>query len=421
MIHSIRLLLLCLLIAPVAPLAAEEPWNQFRGPGGQAKRPEANTPLEWDDTKNILWKTPLPGRGASSPVLWGNQIFLTAYSGYGIDETNPGEKDNLRLHVLCLDRETGKVQWDREAPAGEHAQDFSRRVADHGYATATPVCDESGVYAFFGACGVLAYDPNGAEKWRTSVGEKTAGFGSASSPVLYGDLLIINASIESGAVVALDKKTGKPAWSIPNVNRSWTTPSIVKTPKGEDELVISYKETIIGVDPTTGEQLWHCDGIQDYVVPCAVSNDGVVFCLGGRRNQSIAIRAGGRGDVTESHVLWSETIGANVTSPVYHEGHLYWASDKAIANCLDAKTGEAIYRERLPTRARIYASVVLAGDKLYVTTRDQGVVVLPAKPKYDELARNVFKDDESMLNASPAITGDRLLIRSDRFLYCIGK
>jgi len=145
----------------------------------------------------------------------------------------------------------------------------------------------------------------------------------------------------------------------------------------------------------------------------------VVYCLGGRQNRCIAVKLGGRGDVTDSHKLWEVNIGANVTSPIYYDGHLYWASDKAIANCLDAKTGEAVYRKRLNTRARIYASIVRVGERLYVTTRDQGVVVLDAKPEYRELAVNTIETDSNLMNASPAISGNQLLLRTDSYLYCI--
>jgi outer membrane protein assembly factor BamB len=186
-------------------------------------------------------------------------------------------------------------------------------------------------------------------------------------------------------------------------------------------MVINQKETIYGFNPRTGKKLWSCDGIQDYVVPVPVSHNGVVYCLGGRSNRCIAVRLGGRGDVTETHKLWEVSTGANVTSPVYYDGHVYWASDKAVANCLKAESGEKVFQQRLPTRARIYASIVRAGERLYVTTRDQGVVVLAAEPEYRELARNVIADDEGLANASPAISNNQLLLRTDSYLYCIGQ
>ncbi|MGY8880501.1 MAG: outer membrane protein assembly factor BamB family protein, partial [Dehalococcoidia bacterium] len=186
-------------------------------------------------------------------------------------------------------------------------------------------------------------------------------------------------------------------------------------------LIMNQKNEIFAFDPITGEKLWWCAGVEDYIVPVPVFHDGVVYCLGGRSNRAIAVKLGGRGDVTETHKLWESTIGANVTSPVYHNGHLYWASDKAIENCLRASDGEEVYQQRLPARSRIYSSIVRGGDKLYVTTRDQGIVVLAAKPGYKELAVNVIESDETLFNASPAISGNQLLLRTDAFLYCIGE
>lgn len=405
-------------LALTATLASGENWPQFRGQGGNASVAQADLPLHWSGTKNIAWKTELPGRGSSSPVVWGDHIFLTAFTGFGTPDTD--DKSKLRLHLICFDRTNGTVIWDKSIAASPRTQDFTKRIEDHGYATSTPATDGEAVYAFYGVSGVVAYDMNGELLWQADVGTKTAGFGSASSPVLHNDLVIVNGSIESDSLIAFDKRTGKRVWVAPNINKAWTTPCVAELPNGSHELVINQKEAIYGLDPITGEQLWRCTGIQDYVVPVPVAHDGIVYCLGGRQNRCIAVRLGGRGDVTESHKLWEVNVGANVTSPVYHKGHLYWASDKAIANCLNAKTGEAVYRERLNTRSRIYASVVRAGDHLLVTTRDQGIVVLAANPEYRELAVNTIETDENMFNASPAISGNQLLVRSDSYLYCIG-
>lgn len=422
---SIRLLVLVGFFAfGSAPLNGADNWPQFRGPLGNATADNANPPTKWSAAENIAWKTNLPGRGASSPVVWNDRIFLTAYTGYGIDKEEPGDKTDLKLHTICLDRKQGKILWNQFLPGNAKTQQFSRRVADHGYATATPATDGDVVVSFFGVSGAVAYDLDGNQLWHQEVGDKTAGFGSASSPVVFGDLVYINASIESGTLFAFDKKTGKEVWKFSPINRAWTSPCLAKAPEGNYELVVSQKDAIYGFDPKTGKQLWTCAGVDDYVVPVPVSHEGVVYCLGGRTNCSFAIKLGGRGNVTETHQLWKANIGANVTSPVYYKGHLYWASDKAIANCLNAETGESLYRERLPTRARIYASIIRAGQYLFVTTRDQGVVVLEAKPEYKEVARNTLLSqgqDEVMFNASPAVAGDQLLFRTDGHLYCIGK
>ena len=366
----------------------------------------------------MAWKTPLPGRGSSSPVVWGDRIYLTAFTG--IETPDTADKSKLQLHVICFDRNNGTIIWDKSVAASPLTQDYTKRIQGHGYASSTPTTDGEAVYAFFGVSGVVAYDMSGKLLWRASVGDKSAGFGSASSPVIFNDLVIVNGSIESDSLIAFDKRTGQRVWTVQQINRTWTTPCVAELPDGSNELVINQKEAIYGLDPWTGKQLWRCNGIQDYVVPMPIAHDGVVYCLGGRQNRCLAVRLGGRGDVTDSHKLWDVNIGANVTSPVYFNGHLYWASDKAIANCLNAKTGEAVYRQRLNTRSRIYASIVRAGDRLLVTTRDRGIVVLDAKPEYHELAVNTIETDEGMFNASPAISDGQLLIRSDSHIYCIG-
>jgi len=394
-------------------------WPQFRGPDGNASG-DSELPLRWSDSTNIQWKTELPGRGASSPIVWEDRIFLTAYTGFATGEEDATDKSKLRLHVLCINRADGATLWNKSVSGSPNTQNLTNRVEDHGYATGTPVTDGQSVFAYFGVSGVVAYSMEGELLWQAQTGKNTAGFGSASSPVLHGDLVIVNASIEDGSVIAFDKKTGERAWSIDDVKRSWTTPCLAKAADGNYELVVNQIDIIRGFDPITGKQLWVCDGIDDYIVPAPISHNGVVYCLGGRQNRCVAVRLGGRGDVTDTHKLWQVNIGANVTSPVYYKDHLYWASDKGIATCLNAKTGEAVYRERLRTRSRIYASIVRGADRLYVTTRDQGVTVLPAAPNYKELAVNTIASDETLVNASPAISGNRLLLRTDRFLYSIG-
>ncbi len=417
---SARPLILTALLC-ICSIGNANDWPQFRGPSGNASAPDSNPPTTWSDSENIVWKTELPGRGASSPVVSGNRIFLTAYTGFGVDTEEPGDKEKLRLHVLCFERDSGQLLWDKSIKASSATQNFGQRVADHGYATATPATDREAVYASFGVSGVVAYDMDGNFMWEAEIGEGTAGFGSASSPVVFREMVYINASIESDTLFAFDKKTGKEVWHAGSIMKSWSSPCIAEVPGGPPELIMNQKNEIFAFDPITGKKLWWCAGVEDYIVPVPVFHDGIAYCLGGRSNRAIAVKLGGRGDVTKTHKLWESTTGANVTSPVYHDGHLYWASDKAIENCLRASDGKEVYRERLPTRSRIYSSIVRAGNKLYVTTRDQGIVVLAAKPEYKELAVNVIKSDETLVNASPAVNGNQLLLRTDRFLYCIGE
>ncbi len=405
------------LTLPVSVLGND--WARFRGADGNAASPDAQVPLSWSATENVAWKAELPGHGSSSPVVYSDRIYLTSFTGYGLDPDMPGDRKDLRLHVLCFDTTDGRPLWDKSVAASDNEQEVTRRVADHGFATGTPVADESGVYSYFGVSGLVAYDHNGNLRWTALTGDKTAGFGSAASPILYRNLVIINASIESNKVLAFDRDSGKEVWKIDDVDKSWTTPIVGVSADGRDELIVSHKMSVRGFDPATGKELWTCSGIQDYVVPCVVVNDGIAYVLGGRKNQSMAIRLGGNGDVSDTHKIWETNIGANVTSPIYHDGYLYWASDRGIANCLDAGSGESVYKERMKTKERVYASSLLAGGRMYLTTRENGVFAIALGPKYKELAHNVFEGDDGMLNATPAVSGNALLFRTNRFLYCI--
>lgn len=405
-------------------------WPRFRGPDGNASSNDT-APVEWSDSNNLAWKSRIPGRGSSGPIVVGNKIFLTSFSGYGQSDEDPGERSKLRLHTQCFDRATGKLIWNKSIEASQDEQGLfannktdgkKKQVAGHGYASGTPSCDGQSVFSFFGTSGAVAYDMAGNELWHNDqLGSKTAGFGSASSPVVQGDLVYVNASIESDTLYALDKKTGNVVWKNENIVKCWSSPCLAKNDRGETELIINQKFKVYGLNPLTGEQIWSCDGIEDYVVPTPIVHDGIIYCLGGRSNKAMAIKLGGKGDVTNSHRLWMTNVGANVTSPILYDGHLYWASDKGIANCMDASNGESIYRERMPTKARVYASIVRAGDKLYLTTRDSGVWVLAAEPSFRVLALNRIDSDESMVNASPAISNGQILMRTDNFLYCIGE
>ncbi len=200
---------------------------------------------------------------------------------------------------------------------------------------------------------------------------------------------------------------------------SWNTPHLVKLAGGKQELVVHVKGSILGFDPSTGEKLWSCQGVPDYVCPSVISRDGVAYAIGGRTSRAIAVRAGGRGDVTETHKLWEAKAGSNVSSPVIHDGHMYWVSDRnRVAYCLRLKDGEIVYSQRF--KGQPYASMLVADGKLYVVTRYDGVFVLAAKPEFEQLAHNEF-DDNSTFNASPIASYGKLFVRSDRFLYCIGE
>ena len=418
--NSTRLILTTVVLCICSTILAEEDWSRFRGSGATGLAGQ-EIPTTWSDTENLAWRTDLPGKGSSSPVIWGDKIFLTTYSGYGQAVESPGDLRQLQLHVVCLSIKDGTILWDHQLDAAEEEQTVTKRIADHGYASPTPCVDDRFVFASFGPSGVVALTHDGEFKWRTSVGTNTAGFGAAASVIEFEDVVIINASIEDGAVYALEKTTGKIRWRTANIERAWTTPTMVKLPNGKKELILNQKGAILGLDPATGKQLWSCHAIQDYIVPCVVAKGATLYCSGGRSNKTFAVKAGGRGDVTETHLIWDVSRGANVTSPLLDDGYLYWSHDKAIALCLRASDGAEMFRERMPTRGRIYASIVGDGQHLFLTTRDAGVLVLAASPKYTEISINRLGNQEERFNATPAISGNRLLIRSDAALYCVKK
>jgi outer membrane protein assembly factor BamB len=416
----LSLLAACLLLGVCSVDAAD--WLGFRGPQGLATAPDKNLPVTWGAKENIAWKTELPGPGGSSPIVVGNKIFLTCYTGYGTEgkKGGGGEMKALKRHLLCLDRGNGKILWNRDVAAAQPEHPFEGFTALHGYASSTPVSDGQRVYVFFGKSGVLAFDLDGKQLWQKSVGDKTHGWGSGTSPVLSKDRLIINASVESGRVVALSTKDGKELWSAKGIAQSWNTPLLVDVPGGQQEVVVSIKGQIRAFNPQTGAELWTCHGVDDYVVPSLVAHDGVVYAIGGRSNAALAVKAGGKGEVKE---LWRISKGSNVTSPVYHEGHIYWAHEgRGMVYCVTADKGDVVFEERLqPNPDRIYASPIVADGKLYFVSREKGAFVLDAKPKFKLLAHNTISDDSSVFNGSPVVSNDQLLLRSNRCLYCIGK
>jgi hypothetical protein len=360
----------------------------------------------------------LPGPGGSSPVVLGESIYVTCYSGYGVPGSPNGEVTALQRHALRLQRADGKILWKQDVPA---AQPEQAKVRDHGYASSTPLVDSERLYVFFGKSGVLAFSHDGRELWRANVGSQTHGWGSAASLVPYQDLIIVNAAVESESLVALNRHNGTEVWRAGGMKESWNTPILVPVDGGKRELVVAIAGEVLGLDPATGERLWSCaTGIGWYMVPSLVNDRDVVYCIGGRTGGALAVRAGGRGEVTSSRRLWTLNKGSNVSSPLFYEGHLYWFHENlGIAYCAEASTGRLAFEERLARAGQFYASPVLADGRVYGVTREGVTFVLAAKPRFELLARNEL-GDRSRFDASPAVDGSRLLIRSDQFLYCLG-
>jgi len=412
--HRSHIVSLCIVVFLNQALLAEN-WPQFRGPGGLGISQEQDLPVTWSETENVVWKTAMPGYGSSSPIVLDGKLYVTCYSGYGM-ESSTGRMEDLTLHVVCVDGKKGQIIWDKRI---KPTLPESKRVRDHGYAAQTPVTDGEYLYVFFGKSGVFKFDLDGNQIWQTSVGTKTHAWGCGTSPVLYENLVIVNASVESKSLVAIDKGTGKEVWRAGGMDSSWNTPHLVEASNGKHELAVTVKGWILGFDPKTGNELWRCKGIPDYICPSIVSHKSVLYALGGRSSKAIAVRSGGRGNITDTHKLWQADVGANVCSPVVHNGHLYWVSDRnRTAYCLSLADVSVKYSKRVGSQP--YASALLADGRLYIVTRNGGTLVLAAKPQFEQLALNKL-EDRSTFNAGAIVCDGTLILRSDEKLYCIKK
>lgn len=477
--HSMGLLVIVGLTAILGSAATAADWPRFRGPNGSGIAVDSPAPpVTWSETENLKWSVDLPGQGVSCPIVVGDRVYVTSWTGDG--------PDNLVRHLSCYDRATGKQIFDKSITPVVKDEPFEGMLRQTGYTASTPASDGERVYCFFGVSGVYAFDMNGTELWRTSVGTQFDDhkWGTASSPVPVGDLVIVPAAAESKSIVALRKTDGKEAWRFdsPQLNGTWSTPIVVDTPSGGQELVFAVPGQVWAFDPETGKRTWTCKGAESNSA-CAspIAADGIVYAIGGREGGGLAIRPGGSGDVTESHVVWSGNQRARIGTPVLDDGLIYWISS-GTANCIDAATGERVYQNRLkpqedvaqtrrvfhlvaeetpveespahapaargtedqrpaqgpgegrgPGRGRRrggrggggfmsqdYSSPVIAGDKMYFVRRDGATYVFGLGREFEQLAVNTFPG-EADYSATPAVADGQLFIRSSKKLYCIAK
>ena len=415
-------------------------WPQWRGPDGSGISNEKNLPSEWSPTRNIKWKTPIDGRSHSSPIVWGNRVFLTtAVEGAvvpgakAVKHVVEGDKEFMhpdsvgadRKHtfkVLCLDRDSGKILWQQTAWEGTP---YDNRHRKSSYAASTPATDGKLVYAFFGTEGLYAYDFKGNLAWKAQLGNLgTVGMGTGTSPILFDNLVIVQCDEENGAasfIVALDKKTGKEVWKTPRkVQVSWSTPLLVRTAT-RAELITSGTETVISYDPATGKELWRHKGVESNAIPSPVANNEMAYLVAGFPAKiALAIRLGQNGDLTGTpNVPWKYEKGtAYVPSPILYGDYLYLMTDRGILTCIDAKTGEVKYEGgRIPIPATFTASPVAFEGKILMTSEDGDTFIVKAGPKHDVLGTNSVGEP---VYASPAIADGRIFIRGEKNLYCIG-
>ncbi|HKB65964.1 MAG TPA: PQQ-binding-like beta-propeller repeat protein [Pyrinomonadaceae bacterium] len=413
-------------------------WPQWRGPSGQGTSDEKNLPTEWSATKNIKWKTPIAGRGHSSPIVWGNKIFLTTAiegplvpgakavkhmypEGEFLHPDSVGADHKHQFKVICLNRETGKILWEQTAFEGTPYDDRHRKSS---FAAATPATDGKYVYAYFGTEGLYAYDMKGKLAWKADLGKiGTVGMGTGTSPILYENLVIVQADEEFGEksfIVGVDKKTGKEVWRTPRrtIEVSWSTPLLVRTAK-RAELITTGNEAIVAYDPATGKELWRHKGVDSNAIPSPVANSELVFVSAGFPEKiAMAIALGSSGDLTDK-VVWKYAKGtAYVPSPILYGDYLYLTTDRGILTCLDARTGEVKYEGgRVPVPATFTASPIAFEGKILMTSEDGDTFVIKAGPKHEILATNTVGEP---VYASPAVADGNIFIRGEKSLYCIG-
>ncbi len=385
-------------------------WPRWRGPSGQGQVRGEGYVDTWSENENVLWKVPVPGQGNSSPIVWGDRIFLTtAYDG------------GNRRSILSFQRSDGKLLWEAFAPATEPEAAHGK----NGHASSTPTTDGERVYAYLGNHGVLAVDLAGKSVWRVAFeGGFQAYHGTASSPLLYRGKLIVaqDHGGESGSfIAALDTKTGRQLWRTPRDARvGWSSPIAVDA-GGRDEIVLSGQKAVVAYDPETGKELWRAEGNTFEAIPTPVVGHGHLYASSGRAGPTLAIRPGGSGDVTKSHVTWQTPKGSPfVPSTVLDGPYLFMVNDMAaIASCFEAKTGETLWQGRLGTARRegFSASPVALGGKVFFTNDDGETFVLKAGPELEVLKVNRL--GERVL-ASPALVDGRWYFRTEKHLLAIG-
>lgn len=419
-----------LLLLASALTAQATDWPRFLGPTGAAVVKESKVPLTWSESENLAWKFVSPGPGSSSPIVVGDKVLFTSWSGYG-DKEGAKDMSKLQRHLVCLSLADGHKIWEAVVASSATEDPYEGFITEHGYATHTPVSDGENVYVFFGKSGAYAFDLEGRQLWHTPLGTGSCSrrWGSGGSPILYKDSVIINATDESKALIALDKKTGKALWKAGGdmIDLAYSTPSIIET-NGRTDLVFALAQEIWGMNPETGKMRWFAThNLPGNISPVLIQDQDRVYLFGGYPTQgSAAIKLGGQGDVTETHILWSSKTSSYVPTPVLHDGRLYVVNDQGFAICMDAKTGEDVFRERVIESGGgrgkgkpFYASPVLIGDRLFCISRRGGTYVVAAKPTFEKLAHNVIAGDDSQFHGTPAVSGDSLILRSDKAVYCI--
>ena len=433
-----------LLLSPVSPAAAEDDddrldaefyWPQWRGPLGTGVAPHAKPPVEWSEIKNIRWKTTLPGSGHSTPIIWGDRVFITTAIPYGDAlkprySKAPGAHDNIpvthhhKFVVLAVSRRTGKILWQKnvhqELPY--EAGHYTASLASN-----SPVTDGDRLFAYFGSRGLYCLNQNGKLLWKTDLGKMQTkhAHGEGSSPVLHGDTLVINWDHEGQSlVVAFDKQTGKQRWKVARDEvTSWATPIVVEH-DGIPQVIISGTNRVRGYELASGKTIWECAGLSANIVASPVSMDGLVYAASSYEIRTLlAIRLdGARGNITGTdQVVWTRRRRTPyVPSPLLYGDSLYFLRHyQGILSRVNAQTGQEQHGPfRLGGIRNVYASPVGAANRIYITDRNGTTMVISHDDQPRVLASNRLNES---FNASAAIVGRELYLRGQRSLYCIAE
>jgi outer membrane protein assembly factor BamB len=393
-------------LVPVEGEAAKY-WSRWRGPSGQGLVSGSGYADRWSATENVRWKTQVPGAGNSSPIVWRDRIYLTTARDNG-----------RRLSLLAFDRASGKQVWEVFAPAG--ADD--RVHPKNGHASATPASDGERIYVSFGSRGLFAFDLNGHVIWQRAVGDIANYHGPAGSVLLHRNRVILYQDHDRGGfIAAFDAKTGSQVWRTSRPQSvGWGTPIAVRV-GDHDEIIVNGQSLVMAYNPDTGAELWRCRGMSFEVIPTPVVGYGLVFCSSGRAGPTLAIRPGGRGDVTASHLAWSTPRGSPfVPSPVLYQDVLYTINDMAsIVTAFEARTGNVLWQGRLGQAQRegFSASPVAVDGKVFFTNDQGETFVLKAGPTFELLHVNTLG---ARTLASPALVDGTWYIRTDLHLFAIG-
>jgi outer membrane protein assembly factor BamB len=434
---------------PDLPKVAADPrsWPSFRGPSASGIAEGMHLPDRWDGTtgENILWRTPIPGLAHSSPIVWGDRIFVTtAVSSLPSASFKPGlygdgdasaDRSTQRWTIIAIDKKTGKTVWERVAYEGEP---LNKRHMKSTYASATPATDGRIVVAWFGSQGVYAYDVNGNFRWKMDLGRVNMGaydipsyeWGPASSPIIWGDLVFIQCDTQSDSfVMALRKDTGEVAWKTPRQEYpSWGTPTVAAL-GGDVQLVTNASKFIRSYDPLTGRELWRLGGSSLITAPTPIFADGLIVVVSGRNPERpiFVIKPDARGDLTlpegktsSDAIVWSRTRrGSYMPTPIVYHGILYVLGNDGVFDAYELQAGADIYRQRLTTIGDGYSASPVASDgKIYLSNEDGDMTVVQAGREFKALATNSMGD---LLMATPALSDGVMYVRTAKSLFAIGR